>query len=178
MQGQMAGKLEAYLEQHYDGTAEAERRLALEEELLAQKRSFVADDRNLGKLLMEHLRKELFSAAHKTFSEALLQLMEERGAKPSEIYQKAGITRAHFAKIKANKEYQPKKETVLAFALALHLSLEETNELLEKAGYTLSRSRLRDVVVEFFLKEHIYDVDEVNIALQERGQKPLSGGRE
>ena len=177
---QWNARLDAYLLQHYerDGMEEVAEFASAVPAGAAKKRLFRTEDYSLRKILMEHLKKEFRSAAHKTFSEALLERMEERDAKPSEIYQRAGITRAHFSKIKAHKDYQPKKETVLAFALALHLTLDETNALLEKAGYTLSHTNLRDVVVEFFLQEKIYDVDEINIALVEHGGRPLSGGRE
>ena len=74
-----------------------------------------------------------------TFSESLMELIEKKGRTPAEIYTKAGVTKSHFAKIKADKDYHPSKETALAFAVVLHLGLKETAELIKRAGYALSR---------------------------------------
>lgn len=64
-----------------------------------------------------------------TFSESLMELIEKKGCTPAEIYTKAGVTKSHFAKIKADKDYPPSKETELTFAVVLHLDLKETAEL-------------------------------------------------
>ena len=114
----------------------------------------------------------------KTFTEKLVGLIKKKGGKASDIYAKAGITRQHFSKIKSNAGYQPSKETALAFAVVLRLSLEETKDLIGSAGFTLSRSNKRDLIVEYFIKEGIYDVDVINEILYERGYAPLTNHRE
>ena len=114
----------------------------------------------------------------KTFAEKLIGLIKKKGGKASDIYAKAGITRQHFSKIKSNANYQPSKETALAFAIVLHLSLDETKDLIGSAGFTLSRSSKRDLIVEYFIKEGIYDVDAINDILYERGYAPLTNRRE
>ena len=93
------------------------------------------------------------------------------------MYHKAGLTKAHFSKIKNTKDYQPSKATALALALAMKLTADEAEDLLERAGYTFSPSQLRDLVVKFFIEEGIYDVDEVNIQLHERGLPPLTSNK-
>lgn len=112
-----------------------------------------------------------------TFSEKLMQLIHKKGRKPSEIYTKAGITRAHFSKIKSDKNYHPTKETALAFAVALHLSIDETEELLRCASYSLSHSSISDMVVEFFIVNGFYNIDEINIQLYNRNCKTLTNWR-
>lgn len=119
----------------------------------------------------------IMQVAEDTFAERLIFLMEESGKAPAEIYVKAGITKQHFSKIKNHSDYKPTKETALAFAVALHLSLPETKDLIGRAGFTLSRSSKRDLIVEYFIKEKIYDVDEINYNLDVRGLGTLTNRR-
>ena len=120
---------------------------------------------------------DLMQTEGESFSEALLALIKGRGNKPVDVYTRAGVSRQHFHKITHSADYQPTKETALAFAVALKLSLQETAELLECAGYMLSKKSKRDLIVEYFIKEKIYDVDEINFNLDERGFSPLTNRR-
>lgn len=112
-----------------------------------------------------------------SFSEKLIQLIEKRGRKPADVYTKVGVTKAHFSKIKADVAYHPSKETALAFAVALCLDLEETSDLLKRAGYTLSHSSESDLIVEFFIDRGTYNIDEINNQLDNRGHRPLTNWR-
>ena len=110
-----------------------------------------------------------------TFSEMLLRLIKESGEKNSTIYNRANIDRRHFSKIASNPDYKPSKQTVLAFAIALKLDFEKTNDLLAVAGFTLSKANLADVIVYFFIEYRIFDVDLVNQILY-KYEQPLLGG--
>lgn len=101
-------------------------------------------------------------------------MIDERGLKDSEVYKRANMSRQHFSKMRGNKRYQPKKHTVLALAIALELTVDETKMLLERAGFALSHADERDVIVEYFLSQGIYDIYEVNLALYAFDQ-PLLG---
>ena len=68
----------------------------------------------------------------------MLRLIDERGLKDSTVYKQSNISRQHFSKIQCNRAYNPKKKTVLAFAVGLHLSEDETIDLLKSAGYAFS----------------------------------------
>lgn len=109
----------------------------------------------------------LLSQVEKSFSPYLIELIARSGKTEVEIYKKANIDRKLFSKIKKNKNYHPSKNTVIVLALALELSLEATLELLEKAGYTLSHSIKKDLVVKYFIEKKIYDVDLFDLVVEE-----------
>ena len=118
--------------------------------------------------------EEALEMIDESFSEMVLRLIDERGWKDSTCYKRANIDRKHFAKIRSNKNYKPKKATALALAIALELPLEETKELLMKAGFALSRASKADIIVEYFIVHGQYDIDDINIALLDFDQ-PLLG---
>lgn len=97
-----------------------------------------------------------------TFSEMLLRLITESGEKNSVIYNRANIDHRHFSKIVNHEDYQPGKQTFLAFAIALKLGFEKTKALLTSAGFTLSNDNLAGVIVSAFIENKIFDVDLVN----------------
>ncbi len=107
------------------------------------------------------------------FSEALLKLIDATGKKDSEIYKKANVSKQHFSKIRNNLHYQPTKATAIAFALALELNVDQTNELIGRAGYTLTRSSRFDLIIQYFIEQKNYNIVEINIALYEFDQNLL-----
>ena len=110
-----------------------------------------------------------------TFSKMLIRLIAESGEKNSTIYTRANIDRRHFSKIANNINYQPSKQTALAFAIALKLDHEKTKKLLETAGYTLTNAIFADFIVSLYIERKIFDVDLINQVLYENNQ-PLLGG--
>ena len=116
---------------------------------------------------------ELLAETDAGFSETLLKLIDETGKKDSEIYTKANLSRQHFSKIRNNPHYQPTKPTAIALALALELDLEQTRDLIGRAGYALTSSSKFDLIIMYFIRERNYNLFDINAALFEFDQSLL-----
>ena len=111
-----------------------------------------------------------------TFQESLLKIIDEKGLKDTAVYKKADIDRRHFSKIRSHADYRPRKQTALALALALELNLDETIDLIGRAGYALSNSSRADLIVRYCIEHGIFKLVDVNALLFQYDQ-PLLGGR-
>ncbi len=109
----------------------------------------------------------------KTFQEYLFMLIDHKNLDEVEVYRRANIGRKLFSKIRSNVDYMPSRRTALALAIGMRLNLDETKDLLVRAGYALSPSSKADRIIEYFIQQKNYDINEINCVLFDYGQQLL-----
>lgn len=169
---ELAEDVASYIDQHYVDAHSDKRRRAFqwndEMSMPSFQRQLPAQEVKEPKSL-----EEIIGELDEPFSTTLLRLIDSKERSDVEVYKRANIDRKLFSKIRTNSAYTPSKKTVLALCIALELSLEETDDLLERAGYSLSPSRKEDVIVEYFIINARYDIFELNQVLFKYDQQLL-----
>lgn len=107
-----------------------------------------------------------------SFSEYLFHLIDSKGMKDSEVYKRANIDRRLFSKMR-DRDYIPSKKTLFSLCISMELNLDESDDLLHMAGYSFSKARMEDIIVEYFIIHGRYDLFALNEALISYRLAPL-----
>ena len=152
----------AYIDDHYADTHTNLRRGRARRKDIAESRMLTAyEDAPMAASGLDEALAHLDAG----FSETLLKHIDRSGKKDAEVYKKANVDRKLFSKIRNNPDYKPSKPTAVAFAIALELNLDETRDLIARAGYALGPSSKFDVIIEYFITQRDYDIFKINEAL-------------
>lgn len=119
--------------------------------------------------------EDLLKEPGESFATMLFRLIDEKGLTDPDVYNKAGVSRQTFSKIRSKEDYAPSKDTVIALAMALGLTLDEVQDLLNTAGFALSNSSKSDIVISYFFDHGMHDLDLLNEALYELGFAVIGG---
>ena len=155
---------DVYAEEHLDAPTE---RMRMQRAYSRQNASYAYDRSAELERMLDRIDE--------SFAQMLKRKIDEKGMKDSACYKKANVDRKLFNKIINNASYRTGKQTALALALALELPLEELKEMVEKAGYSFTRSDKGDIVVEYCVKHGIYDIFSINQVLFEYDLRLLGG---
>lgn len=96
----------------------------------------------------------------------VLQKMEDLGLDSQMLFERSGIDRKLFSKLKTNPDYRANKETVIRYCLGFHLTQEETDDWMKSAGYWLSDTDDFDLAIRYCIDRKLYSPIDVNILLE------------
>ncbi|MGM9808773.1 MAG: hypothetical protein ACI31I_03515 [Bacilli bacterium] len=117
---------------------------------------------------------DVIEEATDSWQKTVFKIIDRKNFKDPDVYKRASISKQTFSKIRSDENYQPTKDTAIQMCLGLKLNLDDSLDLLAKAGYTLSLSIERDLVIRYCIEESIYNVFNINLILEAMNYKLFS----
>ena len=125
---------------------------------------YVSEEMVAGSSINNYINNEL---NENKFQKLLFKYIDDRKLKDSDVYNKVHIDRRLFSKIRSDENYHPSKETIILLASSLELSINELEDLLESASYSLPKNNKFDLIIRFCFIEKIYNIMDINDLLYE-----------
>ena len=120
------------------------------------------------------VRTPNLKSANPSFAALLIRHVRDKfGGDAPQVYRAAHVSRKTYSSIVSNELRPVSKQTAIAFALALQLSLDDANALLNAAGHALSEFLLDDIIFKACIATGIHDIDTVNQILTAHAAKSL-----
>lgn len=183
LSGQIVGEIDSYIDAHYvkesqkkeypAGSREPERTRALPEPgfygaALQRETEDVCSSAEVTESCMMSAGmtlEEQFANMGASFHDRLFELIEKEGLENKDVWKRANMDRKHFSKIQCDAQYHPRKKTVMALCIALHLNLEQAKDLMARADWAFSPSSKFDLIVQKAILDGQYDIMQLNITL-------------
>lgn len=182
LSGQIVGEIDSYIDANYvreshkkeypnRNRSSARVRNLLEEELYEDTYPFDGNEDDGVKLSepcvlsSEMSLEEQFENLGVSFHDKLFELIEEAGIDNKDVWKNANLDRKHFSKIQCDKNYHPKKKTVMALCIALHLDMEQSRDLMARADWAFSPSSKFDLIVQKAIIDKQYNIMQLNVTL-------------
>ncbi len=107
-----------------------------------------------------------------TFNKILFGFIAAHNMKDSDVYNSIYMSRSTFGDIKKD-ESNPSREKVMMLCFGIKLTYEESVQLMAAAGYVFRKNKMLDVIVESYLKNQNFDIEELDCDLYDLAKKTL-----
>ena len=125
-------------------------------------------------------RAKMLETHRNYFANWLFDLMKQKNLSEAEVAAKARVDIVIFDKLRLERRYTPAKRTIWALALALELNFDEAAALLSRAPYSMKKGHyclaanvMDEVLIAFFLDNHVYDLAAADEILAHYGLETL-----
>jgi hypothetical protein len=140
----------------------------------AAKESAFCDEEDYIEPVDQSALKERLKHISDPFGVYLLYMSDSKGISLTELESTAWVSKHIVHNVKKKPDiYKPDKRTAFQFCVGLKLNLDETKDMLKRAGYAISESILEDKIWEFYIENEHYDIIDISDSLEQYGLKPI-----
>ncbi len=118
---------------------------------------------------------EYLAHGEKAFYYYMKDVLQEKRIKLKTLYLRADVSESFGGQVLRMEKHVKDRDLILRFCLAGRFNLEETNRALKLYGMSeLYAKEPRDACVIVAINNRIFDMEEVNRMLEQRGFAPIS----